>query len=126
VIKTIGSSKNEQELQRLWFVGKQEMARLSAQPTLFISVKDRFVEDVFDALQNASVRTVGPELVFGRIYDHIGFNSIEESISPCILNPSLIASNHIQSLHNQPQRSDWQNSAWKRRVEEYFQSPILV
>jgi hypothetical protein len=35
VIKTIGSSKNEQELQHLWFAGKQEIIRLSAQPALF-------------------------------------------------------------------------------------------
>lgn len=80
VIKTIGSSDNEQQLQRLLFAGKQEIARLSAQPALFVSEKDRFVEEVFDALQNASVRTVGPEIIFGKIYDHIGFNCIEESL----------------------------------------------
>jgi transposase len=79
VVKTIGSSKNEQQLQRLWFAGKQEIERLSAQSALFISEKDSFVEEVFDALQNASVRTVGPEIIFGKIYDYIGFNRIEES-----------------------------------------------
>jgi len=80
VVKSIGSSKNEQELQRLWFAGKQEIVRLYTQPALFISEKDSLVEEVFDTLQNTSVRTVGPELVFGKIYDHIGFNSIEESL----------------------------------------------
>jgi transposase len=80
VIKTIGSSKNEQELLRLWFAGKQEIARLSAQPALFVSGKDSLVEEVFDALQNASIRTVGPEIVFGKIYDYIGFNGIDESL----------------------------------------------
>lgn len=80
VVKTIGTSKNEQQLQRLWFAGKQEIARLSAQPALFISEKDSLVEEVFDALQNASVRTVGPEIIFGKIYDYIGFNRIEESL----------------------------------------------
>jgi hypothetical protein len=31
VEQTIGSSKNEQELQRLWFLGKQEIERLNNQ-----------------------------------------------------------------------------------------------
>jgi len=40
VIKTIGSSINEQELQKLIFLGKQEMERLSAQRKLFIGLKN--------------------------------------------------------------------------------------
>jgi transposase len=80
VIKTIGSSKNEQDLQRLYYAGKQELSRLSAHSALFVSEKDSLVEQVFDLLQNASVRTVGPEIIFGKIYDYIGFNRIEESL----------------------------------------------
>lgn len=80
VVKTIGSSKNEQELETLYFLGKQEIERLSIQPKLFASEKDAIVEQVFDALQNASVKTVGPELIFGKIYDHIGFNFIDEEL----------------------------------------------
>lgn len=80
VVKTIGTSDNEQQIQKLWFAGKQEIERLTAQGALFVSERDNLVEQAFDALQNASVRTVGPEIVFGKIYDHIGFNQIEESL----------------------------------------------
>ena len=78
VEQTIGSSKNEQELQKLWLLGKQEIERLVSQSQLFISENDAHVEHVFNALQNASIKTVGPESIFGRIYDHIGFNSVQE------------------------------------------------
>lgn len=80
LIKSIGSSKNEQEIQKLWFLGKQEIERLSSQSQLFVSESDSFVEQVFDSLSNASIRTVGPELIFGKIYDFIGFNQIEENL----------------------------------------------
>ena len=80
VVKTVGSSSNEQELQKLMFLGKQEIERLSGQSQLFVSENDWQVEQVFNALQNASIKTVGPEIIFGKIYDHIGFNAIEEDL----------------------------------------------
>lgn len=78
VLKSIGSGTNEQEIEKLWDLGRQEMARLKAQTELFESPSDAIVEQAFGALSNAHIRTVGPELVFGKIYDHIGFNSISE------------------------------------------------
>ena len=80
VLKTIGSSNNEQEIQKLVFLAKQEMERLNAQPKLFISESDTVIEQVFEALGNASIRTVGPEIIFGKIYDSIGFNEIREDL----------------------------------------------
>jgi transposase len=78
VIKTIGSADHEQELQKLWFIGKQELEKLSAQSKLFVSEHDTLVEQVVNSLENASIRTVGPEIIFGKIYDHIGFEAIHE------------------------------------------------
>jgi transposase len=80
VLKTIGSSSSEQEVQKLWFLGKQEIERLSFQPKLFVSESDTLVDQVFSALENASIRTVGPEIIFGKIYDSIGFNIIKEEL----------------------------------------------
>jgi len=80
VITTIGSGKTEQELQKLLFIAQQELDRLTAQSKLFISAKDISIEAVFAALSNSSIRTVGPELIFGKIYDHIGFNQIQEEL----------------------------------------------
>jgi len=80
VLKTIGSSSNEQEVQKLIFLAKQEIERLSQQPDLFISERDTIVEQVFSSLNNASIRTVGPEIIFGKIYDNIGFGAIQEEL----------------------------------------------
>jgi len=80
VVKTIGSAKTEQEIQKLWYLGKQELERLSMQPKLFVSETDTIVDSIFETLSNASIKVVGPELIFGRIYDKIGFNKIDEEL----------------------------------------------
>ena len=80
VVKTIGSGRTEQEIEKLYYLGKQEIERLSFQPKLFISETDTIVDSIFESLSNASIRVVGPELIFGKIYDKIGFNEIEEDL----------------------------------------------
>ena len=80
VVRTIGSSDNEQEIQKPVFVGKQEIERLNAQPELFISQSDTVIEQVFGVLENASITTVGSEIIFGKIYDGIRFNNIKEEL----------------------------------------------
>jgi transposase len=80
VVKTIGCAHTEQESVRLTFLTKQEIERLTVQQKLFISEQDTVVEQVMASLSNASIRTVGPEIVFGKIYDHIGFNELNENL----------------------------------------------
>lgn len=80
VIKTIGVGDTEQEVTKLWHIGRQEMERLSAQGKLFVSEQDTLVEQFIRSLDNASIQTVGPELIFGKIYDHIGFGALQEDL----------------------------------------------
>ena len=57
------------------------MERLSGnQLKLFGYESDEIIEQAFSLLDNSSIRTVGPELIFGKIYDCIGFNAIEEEL----------------------------------------------
>jgi len=80
VVKTIGSGRTQQEVQNLEYLGNQELERLSMQPKLFISETDTMIDTFFEALSNTSIRVVGPELIFGKIYDKVGFNEIEEEL----------------------------------------------
>lgn len=80
VIKTIGIGQTEQEIQKLWYKGQQEMDRLSAQSKIFTSQQDTVVEHVMESLANASIRTVGPELIFGKLFDHIVFGKINHDL----------------------------------------------
>lgn len=80
VLQTIGSGRTEQELAKLHYLGKQEIERLSMQPELFVWENDLQVEQTFSNLSNASIRIAGPELIFGKLYDTIGFGTIEHDL----------------------------------------------
>ena len=75
VIKTIGSSKDPDEINRLYHKGLYELPRLFG-ATLFDQVQEPDISE----LNNDNIRIVGPELVFGKIFHHIGFTAIKDSI----------------------------------------------
>ncbi len=80
VVKTIGSSANEQRIQKLIYLAKQEIERLAGQPQLFLSQTDVVVEQVFASLNNADIQTIGPEIIFGKIYNSIGFDAVKQDL----------------------------------------------
>ncbi len=80
VCKTIGSATTQQNINELVLLAKQEIKNIEKQQDLFISPSDLLAESLFDALSNASIRTLGPEIIFGKIYDSIGFKEIDEEL----------------------------------------------
>jgi transposase len=80
VIKTIGSARTDQQLATLVYQAKHELSKIEAQSGLFIFEDDAFIESFLIQLQNSQIRTVGPELIFGKIYDSIGFKAITEEL----------------------------------------------
>ncbi len=79
-MKTIGSSSDSREIDLLVENGKQEIRKITEQPGLFVLENDVLVENFLISLENGQVRTVGPELVFGKIYDYIGFNQLKSDL----------------------------------------------
>lgn len=80
VEKTIGSATTQQKIEELVFLAKQFIRDTQKQNELFTSKDDLLADSLFEALSNASIRTLGPEIIFGKIYDHIGFNAIKEDM----------------------------------------------
>lgn len=78
VVKTIGCGTTHQEIDKLKIEAKQELEAITQQPSLFISSVDEKVEEAISFLSNSDIRTVGPELIFGKIYDYIGFGTLNE------------------------------------------------
>ena len=83
VIKTVGTSKDPDEIERFW----QQAQHLIYNPdpnqgTLF-SMKtptDQAVQRLMETLFNSSIRVIGPELIFGTLFDRIGFNQIKDDL----------------------------------------------
>lgn len=80
VVKSIGCATMLREIEKLERVARQEIERLTAQPKLFYSQEDTLIENLIASISNDDIQTLGPELVFGRIYDSIGFGAIKEEM----------------------------------------------
>ena len=80
VIKSIGSATTQQEIDQLIQLAKQELDRLSKPHNLFSSEADNLIEEVISSLSNSNIQTVGPEIIFGKIFDHIGFKEVGEDL----------------------------------------------
>lgn len=83
VVRTLGSSQDIDEIQRLLFQGQQIIhSDPPGQSWLFASKskEELAVENFLEHLANAQIRTVGPELIFGTLFDRIGFAVIEDEL----------------------------------------------
>ena len=81
VIKTVGCATDVRTLEKLKNEAQIVIEELLGyKKSLFLSEKDEIVEKTMRSLSNSSIRTVGTELVFGRIYDFIGFASLKEEL----------------------------------------------
>lgn len=80
VVKTIGCATMLHEIQELEHMARQEIKQLTLQPELFYSKEDMLIESLVSSISNDDIQTLGPELVFGRIYDRIGFGAIKEEM----------------------------------------------
>jgi transposase len=80
VVKSLGSSIDPTVIFGLELKAKQEIQRMESNPSLFVFDKDTLIESFLSEVQNAQIRTIGPELVFGKVFDFIGFNTISEPL----------------------------------------------
>lgn len=78
VIKTLGSSSNSEELERLERLASQEIRRLEKQKPLFQSGTDELVKRTLASISNQQVRVIGPDLILGKIFSRVGYDQIED------------------------------------------------
>ena len=81
LIKTVGSSVDEKEIERLFKLGYEQIALLIGQQKLDFEAKDKLVfREQLKQIPSSSIRVVGPELIFGKLFDNIGFNRIKNEL----------------------------------------------
>lgn len=79
-VKTIGCATERHKIDQLVIQARQEVKKLKRQLSLFVSTEDQLVEQAFSSLSNSHICTIGPELIFGKIYDYIGYGAIKEPL----------------------------------------------
>lgn len=82
VVRTMGCSSHPEEIEKLVQQGQAWIHQQDKQIPLFIpDQKERGVVAAFvSQLSNNQIHTVGPELIFGTLFDRIGFNKIPDEL----------------------------------------------
>ena len=80
VEKTLGSSDKVDQVNLLVQQAKLDLHGMIGQSSLFTSEQDIQLENYLNTIENTQIRTVGPELIFGKIYDSIGYNAIDADL----------------------------------------------
>ncbi|MCX6163227.1 MAG: IS1634 family transposase [Ignavibacteriae bacterium] len=80
VVKTIGSSKDIKKVVQLYIQAQQEKERILGQTRINFDIdKERdLVDTFFNAIEG--IKLLGPELLLGKIFDQIGFNSLKDEV----------------------------------------------
>lgn len=92
VISTVGSSKDENKINHLINNAIQLIPKLHNQTTIEFgySRRDRAILDFVKYNKSLRIYTVGPELVLGKIFNTLGFNTIKENLFKQIVVARLV------------------------------------
>lgn len=82
VVETVGCSKNPDEIKGFVIEAQNHINYPVNQLQLLpiLSETDVAIKNFLEDLSNLQVRTIGPELIFGTLFDKIGFGSVEEDL----------------------------------------------
>jgi hypothetical protein len=85
-VRSFGIGRTEAELQRLESCARHYIAEKTGQTaTLFPEDEDLLTEEFVFTLSNSSLQVIGPELIFGRLYDYIGYGVIKQKLLDILL-----------------------------------------
>ena len=83
VVKTIGASKDPDKVERLWQEAQYFINHPDPNQGMLFSMEtpgDKCVESFLETLSNSSIRVIGPELIFGKLFEQIGLNKVEDKM----------------------------------------------
>ncbi|MDR1121440.1 MAG: IS1634 family transposase [Dysgonamonadaceae bacterium] len=81
VVRSFGVGRTEQELVRLEEHAREFVCeRRGFTGELFVDEDEVHLEDFVSTLQNTQIQVIGPELIFGCLYDRIGYGKIKNEL----------------------------------------------
>lgn len=80
VIQRFGTSRDEVKLRALERKARQWIDDQRSPRLPLAWEKDDIISDFMSTLANSQVRVYGPELVYGSLYDQIGYNAIDDEM----------------------------------------------
>lgn len=78
VIKSLGFGSSHREIELLMSIAQLELENILRQPSLFHEPEDILIESFVSTLYNEDITLEGPDLIFGSIFNEIGYNDLLE------------------------------------------------
>lgn len=80
VLQSFGAKREEEDIQQLEQKARKWMSDRHGPQLPFSFERDEIVETFVGGLSNGQLQVVGPELVYGALYDHIGYNQLSNDL----------------------------------------------
>lgn len=83
VVKTIGSSHDPDEIERMVQRGERWIRRKHENQLKLFPLQTRqeqIITGFVEGLKNSQIRMVGPEVIFGTLFDRTGFDRVEDEL----------------------------------------------
>lgn len=93
LVETVGCSKDSETISGLTIKAKARIAELNPQLSfvgMLDSARDKIILEYLKCSSQPSVKTVGPELILGKIFNSIGFNKIQDELFKDIVLARLV------------------------------------
>ena len=80
VVESVGCGKSDQEISTLILKARGLLKQYAGNLELFCDGEESQYETILTSITNNQIQVIGPELIYGRIFDKIGYNRIEDKL----------------------------------------------
>lgn len=80
LLQSFGAERHENSIQRLEMKARAWMSERRGPQLPFTFERDEIVESFVGALTNSQLQVVGPEQVYGSLYNHIGYDKLSNDL----------------------------------------------
>ena len=99
LIKSFGSSRDEKEIDRLVAKAREFIQRQTGTfYHLFNQPAEQGIDDFVDSLSNSQVSVDGPETIFGRLFDYVGYGEIGGLFRPLVLSRLVAPGSKLKTI----------------------------
>lgn len=99
LIKSFGSSRDEKEIDRLVAKAREFIQRQTGTfYHLFNQPAEQGIDDFVDSLSNSQVSVDGPETIFGRLFDYVGYGEIGGLFRPLVLSRLVAPGSKLKTV----------------------------
>lgn len=99
LVKSFGSSRDESEIERMVKQAREFIQRQTGTYyNLFNPPPEQDVEDFIEGLSNSQISIEGPEAVFGKLFDYVGYGAVDGLFRPLVLSRLVAPGSKLKTV----------------------------